>query len=637
MNRVRRIRQGRGLLAQVAVTIACLVLSAACPAQATDVRPVSTGAEAWSPSISGDGRFVVYTSRSSLTDELNKVFLFDRATGATTLVSRRAGSDPPSVANGQSDYARISADGRFVVFGSEASDLVAGLADGNGRRDVFLWDRLSGTTRLVSRTPAGSPANHVSMDAQISDDGRIVVYRSYATDLGPVPLQASTPPVSHFYLYDALTDTTVLVDHRAGAPWEAGASGVGPSTNESFAFTVSGDGRFVAYTSAASNLVFGQVEPTPGNDDVFVYDRENRKNQLASHVGSSSVTAGSGPRACTDPLLSQDGAVLVFSCWPNVYAEFPDAYVYDSLSAETRLVQRGGYASSLGADGRFVIVENYRTDIIPGQVDTNRGFEVVPGQIPPGLDVFLIDLGSSAVSLVSRSVSSPLHTGNRPSYNARISADGRVVTFESGATDLTVGQDTNYDPLSNRYGSDVFRYDRTSRRIELISHKRAADHVAGNDASYNSVLSVDGRLAVFQSRASDPTEGVFSPWGNVFCHDAAGLEPDDSLLLGAASRFRVDVRWRSADGLTGQAKPYKLGVDSADFWFFGPDNVEVLVKVLNGCAISGRYWVFAAGLTSVETTVTVTDTASGGTRVYANRQGVPFRPVQDTAAFASCP
>jgi hypothetical protein len=69
----------------------------------------------------------------------------------------------------------------------------------------------------------------------------------------------------------------------------------------------------------------------------------------------------------------------------------------------------------------------------------------------------------------------------------------------------------------------------------------------------------------------------------------------------------------------------------------GPDNVEVVIKVLNGCPVNGRYWVFAAGLTNVEIALTVTDTANGTAATYSNPAGSPFAPVQDVGAFATCP
>jgi hypothetical protein len=103
------------------------------------------------------------------------------------------------------------------------------------------------------------------------------------------------------------------------------------------------------------------------------------------------------------------------------------------------------------------------------------------------------------------------------------------------------------------------------------------------------------------------------------------------------NRYRVRVDFATQSGQSGLGNGQKLGGDSAAFTFFNPDNQELLVKVLNGCGVNNRYWVFASGLTNVQVTVTVTDTQRGRVRSYFNPQGKAFAPVQDTAAFATCP
>jgi len=77
--------------------------------------------------------------------------------------------------------------------------------------------------------------------------------------------------------------------------------------------------------------------------------------------------------------------------------------------------------------------------------------------------------------------------------------------------------------------------------------------------------------------------------------------------------------------------------DTGGFWFFSPSNLEVLIKVLNGCGVKARYWTFAGGLTNVNVILTVTDTQTGTIQTYTNPQGTPFEPIQDTNAFATCP
>jgi hypothetical protein len=102
-------------------------------------------------------------------------------------------------------------------------------------------------------------------------------------------------------------------------------------------------------------------------------------------------------------------------------------------------------------------------------------------------------------------------------------------------------------------------------------------------------------------------------------------------------RFAVQATFETDDGTTGAAKSVALTSDTGYFWFFTADNVEIVVKVLRGCALNNRYWVFAAGLTNVKVVLTVTDSETTQTKIYNNPQGQGFKPIQDVDAFASCP
>lgn len=112
------------------------------------------------------------------------------------------------------------------------------------------------------------------------------------------------------------------------------------------------------------------------------------------------------------------------------------------------------------------------------------------------------------------------------------------------------------------------------------------------------------------------------------------VEDDDTLCLNEG-RFRVEVQWAtSQDSDRGDAEA--LTSDTGDFWFFSQDNVELVVKVLDGCAFNERYWVYAAGLTDVKVIMTVVDSETGVAATYYNPPGAPFRPVQDKDFFAVC-
>ncbi|MGK2855887.1 MAG: hypothetical protein ACSLFQ_01640 [Thermoanaerobaculia bacterium] len=127
--------------------------------------------------------------------------------------------------------------------------------------------------------------------------------------------------------------------------------------------------------------------------------------------------------------------------------------------------------------------------------------------------------------------------------------------------------------------------------------------------------------------------------------DLGACIPDTNTLCLNNERFQVRVDWRTSNGQTGQGNAVRVRNasnqfvnDSGYFWFFDQNNVEAVVKVLNGCGVNNRYWVFAGGLTNVQATITVTDTVAGfEEKTYVNPQGTAFAPIQDTNAFATCP
>jgi hypothetical protein len=101
-------------------------------------------------------------------------------------------------------------------------------------------------------------------------------------------------------------------------------------------------------------------------------------------------------------------------------------------------------------------------------------------------------------------------------------------------------------------------------------------------------------------------------------------------------RYQVRAAFRTPQGATANAVAVGLTETSGYFWFFSPDNVELTVKVLDGCSFNSRKWFFASGMTNVSVTLTVTDTVTGVTRSYENPSGTAFVPIQDTNAF-TCP
>jgi hypothetical protein len=110
----------------------------------------------------------------------------------------------------------------------------------------------------------------------------------------------------------------------------------------------------------------------------------------------------------------------------------------------------------------------------------------------------------------------------------------------------------------------------------------------------------------------------------------------ESLFLNDG-RFEVQANWTRLDGTSGTGKGVMLTPDTGYFWFFEPENIELVIKVIDACSFRGRFWVFAGGLTNVEVELTVTDTQTGESVPYFNPQQTPFQPIQDTRAFETCP
>lgn len=116
-----------------------------------------------------------------------------------------------------------------------------------------------------------------------------------------------------------------------------------------------------------------------------------------------------------------------------------------------------------------------------------------------------------------------------------------------------------------------------------------------------------------------------------------GCTADDSTLCLSSSRFQVRATFDTGSGNAGAAHAVSLTADTGYFWFFSSSNVEAVVKVIDGCALGGHYWVFAGGLTNVKVVLTVTDTRTQMARTYTNPPSTTFAPIQDTAAFSTCP
>src|ERR1041385_3351135 len=302
--------------------------------------------------ISGDGSAVAFDSSASNlvahdTNGMADVFVREPGADATTRVSLSGSgiqgnrdSLPPSglfINEDRGGDPAISADGRYVAFISQASNLVA--LDTNHTEDIFVRDRDGGTIDRVSVDSAGSQANEGSYRPAISSDGRYVAFNSAASNL----VAGDTNQAMDTFVHDLQTGATVRVSIGNG-----GGQANGPSFG---ANAVSGDGRYVAFSSAASNLVTGD---TNQNADVFLRDLQAGTTTRVS-VGSAEEE-GDGGSAW--PSISSDGRFVAFhSDATNLVAGdsngSTDVFVRDLQSGTTSLVSVGaGAVQAAGQIGR---------------------------------------------------------------------------------------------------------------------------------------------------------------------------------------------------------------------------------------------------------------------------------------------
>jgi Tol biopolymer transport system component len=367
-----------------------------------------------SPAISGDGRLVAFVSNASNlvrrdTNGVRDIFVHDRARGTTERVSVSSSGAEGNGASGGSgatnDVATIapaiSADGRFVAFESLASNLVPG--DTNGTRDVFVRDRKARTTERVSVASDGTQANGFSSPGSINGDGRFVVFSSFASNL----VQEDTNQQNDVFVRDRQAGTTQRVSVTS-----QGLQADGSSTRAD----ISGDGRFVVFASAATNLVAGDAN---GTDDVFVRDRMAGTTQRVSVSGSGAE--GDGP--------SPSNGI------------------------------RGGirFGPAISGGGRFAVFDSQATNLVPGDTNTCGDFFPVAGMCP---DVFVHDLATGSTDRVS--VDSSGAQANSASTDPDISADATTVVFFSAASNLVAG-DTNscsFPAVSFPNCPDIFAHTR---------------------------------------------------------------------------------------------------------------------------------------------------------------------------------
>lgn len=375
------------------------------------------------PEISSNGRYVVFESDSTNfapgdTNAAHDVFLFDLE---TRLIERVSESTNGVIGNLQSGFhgVDVSADGRFVVFNSSANNLVSG--DTNGVDDIFVRDRLTGVVSRVSVSSVGGESNLDSWHPSISSDGRFVAFSSIASNL----VQGDSNGMGDIFLHDRTLGLTTLLSKST-----LGTSGSG----RSFYPAISGDGSRVAFSSFASDLVFGDSN---AKSDVFVWTKVTNDIVRASIRFDGGQSDGDSGLYLNSTSLTEDGDVVVFSSDASLESADTnahyDAYIFEGATNSVRCVSlaTNGLSSngfsrngSLSGDGSTVAFSSSANNLVP--TDTNGHF-----------DIFARDLSTWEIRLISQTPGR--EQGNGTSHGTSLSFDGTRIAYWSFASNLVPG------------------------------------------------------------------------------------------------------------------------------------------------------------------------------------------------------
>lgn len=451
-------------------------------------------------------------------------------------------------------------DGRFVLLETASPNLLPGEPDRNGCVDLVLHDRVTGTKRWVSHAP-GTPGvpraggGLIPFDSQrvLSNNGRVVIYltgaddfcRGFSTarravlvdfDTGAVDALADVlPPVpgdpvpadaisatslsadgkrvllgvgNRVVLFDRDAHTATLVSHAAGAPMT-------PANDFSKPFALSADGRFVLYSSAATDLVPKFDDGNGPFMNVYLYDAATGVTRLVSQAASTTTSGGNGHS--TPRFLSADGRTVLFSSTASNLVEgqvdpvlTEDLFAFEVVTGVSRLVSHapgqpttsldfGSVFQHATADGRFVLFVSLGM-AAPG-TDVNGAY-----------DTFLYDLLAGASTLVSRRAGEPAITADQGGLGQAVTADGQSVVFASRSQDLLVG--------GTAVAEGTYRFDRATGQVSTL--------LPGITALRTRLAAEADVLAFDTANTPELTPPVNDAWARV--EDSFALELDTGIV-----------------------------------------------------------------------------------------------------------
>lgn len=396
-----------------------------------------------SPDVSGDGRVVVFVSQATnlvpgVTVPEFHVYARDFAAGTTILVSRSPAGAP---GNSTSISPVVSADGRYVAFNSSANNLVPGLPNAAGA--IFRADLVTGTIERVSVSTSngdttGTPLTSVfERTISISADGRYVAFIHGGDNLvSPAP-----SALDHAYRRDMTLGTTIRLNRDAGG----GEPGTGVSD-----LAMSGDGRYVAFTSTATDL----VNPAEGTmvADIYLADAQGGPTVRVSNDLSNGEPNGASLR----PRISFDGAYVAFQSqardmvmndsptndteiyrWTRATGAIVRCSVKPLDSPATGMSAVGARFPSMSADGRYVAFESQSAALVRGDVNDAQ-------------DIFVRDMDAGTTLLVSVATFGAQTERDAVSEQPALSADGRFLVFTTKAFTLIKDDLNDLDDIYRR-------------------------------------------------------------------------------------------------------------------------------------------------------------------------------------------
>ena len=316
------------------------------------------------PDIAQGGQFVAFSSHATNlvpndTNSASDIFVHDLSTGVTTRVS----VDSSGIeGNGDSIRCSISSDGRYVVYESEAVNLVA--SDTNGVGDIFLHDRQTAVTTMVSVDSIGVQGNGLCQRPAISANGLVIAFMSASTNL----VSGDTNSRTDIFVHEHLGGQTTRVSVKSGGNESSGRC------NDP---ELSSDGMVVVFTSDAFNIAPGNRNS--GQDDVYIHDRATASTSRVS-VNSQGVA---GVQWSRNGALSADGRYVVFESWSNdlITQDFnlmTDVFLHDRALGRTKNLSysmvtvqgnRGSASPVISADGDVILFDNFAANLVMN--DTN--------------------------------------------------------------------------------------------------------------------------------------------------------------------------------------------------------------------------------------------------------------------------